>query len=490
MDEALERAARTRDPRFDGWFVTGVRSTKIYCRPSCPALPAATSNLTLFPTAAAAQLRGYRACKRCRPDAAPGSPAWNLRSDVVARAVRLIADGVVDRDGVTGLARRLGYSERHLHRLLTAELGAGPLALAASQRAATARLLIESTELPFSEVAFAAGFGSVRQFNDTVRAVFATTPTELRRARRAGLAPCGAGTILLRLPVRQPFDATGTLAFLAHRAVPGLEQADEGGFVRSLDLPGGPAVVALRPAGDLIHAELRLTELADLTSAVARCRRLLDLDADPDAVAGVLGADPVLAPLVKANPGRRSPASVDPHEQAVRAVLSQQVSVAAARTITAKLVSTYGTPLAPPLLGPQPGAPTHTFPALDTLAGGDLDLPVPAARRRTVTTLAAAVANGEVCLDLGADRRETLAQLLRLPGIGQWTAHYISMRALADPDVFLATDLGVRHALSRCGLPARPATIERRARAWAPWRSYALHHLWQLSASPGPQEPR
>lgn len=413
MDELLERAARTRDPRFDGWFVTGVHSTRIYCRPSCPSLPARASSLTIFPTAAAAQRHGYRACKRCRPDASPGSPEWSTRNDVVARAVRMIADGTVDREGVAGLAARLGYSNRHVHRLLVAELGAGPLALARSQRATTARQLIESTDLPFTEVAFAAG------------------------------------------------------------------------FVRSLALPGGPAIVGLYPADGAIRAELQLTQLADLTTAVARCRRLLDLDADPAAVVEVLGSDPVIGRLVHANPGRRSPASVDGAEQAVRAVLGQQVSVAAARTVTAKLVATYGSPLPSELVRSAPGSPTHSFPPMDVLAGAEPDLPIPAARRRTIAALAAAVVDRTLSLDIGADRRQAAEALLRLPGVGPWTAAYVSMRALGDPDVFCATDLGVRHALEQLGAATHPAAVSERARAWAPWRSYALHHLW---ASLDPQE--
>jgi AraC family transcriptional regulator of adaptative response / DNA-3-methyladenine glycosylase II len=291
--------------------------------------------------------------------------------------------------------------------------------------------------------------------------------------------------VILRLPVRQPFDARSTLAFLARRAVAGLERADGDGFVRSLALPGGPAIVGLYPADGAIRAELQLTQLADLTTAVARCRRLLDLDADPAAVVEVLGSDPVIGRLVHANPGRRSPASVDGAEQAVRAVLGQQVSVAAARTVTAKLVATYGSPLPSELVRSAPGSPTHSFPPMDVLAGAEPDLPIPAARRRTIAALAAAVVDRTLSLDIGADRRQAAEALLRLPGVGPWTAAYVSMRALGDPDVFLATDLGVRHALEQLGAATHPAAVSERARAWAPWRSYALHHLW---ASLDPQE--
>ncbi|MEH0938868.1 bifunctional transcriptional activator/DNA repair enzyme AdaA, partial [Micromonospora psammae] len=337
--ERCYRAVDSRDQRFDGWFYTGVTSTGIYCRPSCPAMTPKRQNVRFFPSAAAAQGAGLRACRRCRPDAAPGSPQWDVRADVVGRAMRLIADGVVDRDGVPGLAARLGYTERHLHRMLSAELGAGPLALARAQRAQTARTLIETTGLGLAEIAFAAGFGSVRQFNDTVREVYAASPSELRTARGRQPAAGGAGTITLRLAYRPPLHAEALLDFLAHRALPGVEEVRDGTYRRGLRLPHGPAEAALAPADGHVWATLRLADMRDLAPAVARCRRLFDLDADPHAVDATLASDPALAPAVAAEPGVRLPRAVDGFEMALRAIIGQQVSVRSARTTLTRLLT-------------------------------------------------------------------------------------------------------------------------------------------------------
>lgn len=470
--EHCYRAIQSRDARFDGWFVTAVSSTGIYCRPSCPAITPQRRNVTFWPTAAAAQQHGYRACKRCRPDASPGSPEWNVRADLVARAMRLIADGVVDRDGVPGLAAALGYSERHLTRQLTEELGAGPLAIARAQRAQTARVLIETSGMSFTDIAYAAGFSSIRQFNDTVRAVFAATPTALRANRPAEAGP--VGTISLRLPYRPPFAADSAFAFLARRAVPGVEEWVDGCYRRVLDLPHGPGVIELRPADGHVGCALRLADNRDLAAAVQRARRLLDLDADPVAVDTVLGADPLLAPLVDAAPGRRSLGHVDPAELAVRAVLGQQVSVAAARTIAGRLAEQLGAPLPA-----ADGGLRVAFPTTNRLAEVDPDdLPMPAARGRALVALTQAIATGALPLHAGADPERTRRLLLGLPGIGPWTADYVAMRAFGDPDVFLATDLGARHAAATLGLPAAAADLARHAERWRPWRSYALHHLW------------
>ena len=476
--ETCYRAVSSRDARFDGWFVTAVRTTGIYCRPSCPATTPKRRNVTFHPTAAAAQRAGFRACRRCRPDASPGSPEWNTRSDVVARAMRLIADGAVDRAGVVGLATALGYSERQLHRLLTAEVGAGAQALARSQRAHTARVLVETTTLSFAEVAFAAGFASIRQFNDTVRAVFATTPRDLRAgaARPAGAA-ASPGTLTLRLAVRPPFDAAGLLRILARKTVPGIESVVDGAYCRSLVLPHGEAAVTLRPAAGHVTCELALADPRDVVPGVSRARRLLDLDADSAAVDQALAADPVLAPLVAAWPGMRVAGAVDGFETAVRAVVGQQVSVAGARTVTGQLVTTYGKPVG------RPGMPgvTHHFPTAEALAAADpTTLPMPRARGRTLVGMARAVADGSLDLEVGADRDATTAALLALPGIGPWTAQYVRMRALGDPDVLPATDLGVRRGLERLGEPGDPRSAEARGQRWAPWRSYALMHLWHL----------
>jgi AraC family transcriptional regulator of adaptative response / DNA-3-methyladenine glycosylase II len=474
-DDACYRAVQARDARFDGWFVSAVTSTGIYCRPSCPARTPMRANVRFFSTAAAAQAAGFRACRRCRPDATPGSPEWRARADLVGRAMRLIADGVVDRAGVAGLAAQLGYSERHLNRQLVAELGVGPTALARAQRAHTARILLETTDLPVADTAFAAGFASVRQFNDTIRAVFAATPTELRRARHNAQSST-PGTVVVRLPYREPMDLRGIVGFLAARAVPGVEESveDSATYRRSLRLAHGDGVLALTPGSGHVRCAVQLTDLRDLTTAVHRCRRLLDLDADPVAVDQALAADPLLGPSVHRRPGQRVPGHVDGAELAVRAVIGQQVSVAGACTVAGNLVARWGKPVNSPV-----GTVTHLFPTAETLAAIDpAELPMPRARARTLVTLALAIAEGRVDLEPGADRDEVEQQLLALPGVGPWTASYIAMRALGDPDVFLPTDLGVRRAIKRLGQPGDPKAVAALAERWRPWRSYALQHLW------------
>jgi AraC family transcriptional regulator, regulatory protein of adaptative response / DNA-3-methyladenine glycosylase II len=481
--EAAYRAVQSRDARFDGTFYTGVRTTGIYCRPSCSARTPHRRNVDFYPSAAAAQRAGFRACKMCRPDATPGSPDWNARADLAGRAVRLIADGVIDREGVPGLARRLGYSERQLTRTLVSEMGAPPLALARAQRAHTARILLENTDLPASDVAFAAGFASIRQFNDTVREVYACTPTELRQ-RPAG-RPSEPGTIELRLAYRQPMELARTLNFLAARAIPGIEEYDGTTYRRTLRLPHGAGLVALAPGQGYVRATLRLADHRDLAAAVARIRRLLDLDADPQAVDEVLAGQPVLAALVRQRPGLRSPGAVDGFEMAVRAVFGQQISVAGARTLLGRLTSRYGQDAfesGPERLFPSPAAIATSDPA---------ELPMPTARARTLIALAEAVAGGELELDAGSDRADTRHRLLAIPGIGPWTADYVLMRATGDPDVYLATDLGIRQAVARLTASASaaasgdpsaasldPSAASLDPSVASPWRSYLTHHLW------------
>ena len=469
-DEQQYRAATSKDARFDGVFFIAVTSTGIYCRPSCPAMTPRREHMRFYKTPAAAQQAGFRACKRCRPDASPGSPEWNIRADVTARAMRLIADGIVDRDGVEGLARGLGYEQRQVRRVLTAELGASPLALARAQRAQTARVLVETTKLPMGDIAFAAGFASIRQFNATMLEIFDTPPTRLRERAARGTPASPPGAVCLRLPYRPPIDLPRLFGFLAGRAVPGVEEVTARGYRRSVSLPNGPGILSLRiiDRANWVECELELDDLRDVTAAAQRCRRLLDLDADPDAVSGFLASDEVIGPLARACPGRRSPGHVDGDELAMRAVLGQQVSVAAARRLGARLAAEYGKPLARPS-----GTLTHCFPTAATIAAADpAALPMPAARARALVTLAAALASGEIALHPGADRDEAAARLLALPGIGPWTVAYIRMRALSDPDAFLATDVGVLKALA--GLGAGVAAAER----WRPWRSYAVHQLW------------
>ena len=448
--DACYRAVASRDERFDGWFYTAVKTTGIYCRPSCPALTPKRANVEFHVTPASAQSAGFRACKRCRPDASPGSPEWNVRSDLVARAMRLITDGVVDRDGVAGLADALGYTQRHVTRLLTAEVGAGPLAIARANRARTARVLLENTDMTAADIAFAAGFGSIRQFNETVREVYAVTPGALRRG---GADP---GSISLRLATRTPFAGDVLLAFLGQRAIPGVEHWDGTTFTRAMRLPHGPGTARLTAHEDHCRATLQIDDVRDLAPAVSRLRRMLDLDADPIAVGEVLAETLPVSRI----PGLRSPRAFDPEETAIRAVLGQQISVAAARTAAGRLAG--GGPL---------------FPTSAQIAAmWPADLPMPRRRAATVIELARRLATGDVHLDPGADWDEAERALLEVPGIGPWTAKYIRMRSLGDPDVSLPTDLGIARAARSRGLdPDDPR--------WKPWRSYAMHYLWNLGAT-------
>lgn len=557
------RAISGRDPRFDGRLYVGVVSTGVYCRPSCPARTPRAENCRFYPAAAAAVAAGFRACRRCRPDALPGSRDWDARGDLAARAVRAIADGAVDDVGVDGLAVRLHVSPRHLHRVLVSEVGASPLQLARTRRAQLARMLLDQTDLSMADVAFGAGFSSVRQFNDVVREHFAAAPSELRRARRQGVRvptaqgdhasdrlPVSGARLSLRLRHTPPFDTGSWFRHVADRAVPGLEHAvrdaDDAsaaawGGAATATSPGASAGAAAprsgrrpeldasaagasstragtsagsasdgpgevgRPAGvqggvasvtrllrgtggtvrvtivlagdgDGIHAHLELASLADLAPTVTRLRRWLDLDADPGLVADALGADPLLAPLLAARPGLRVPGSTDPFELAVRAVLGQQVSTAAARTIAGRLVAAYG----------EPGLDgLHLFPTAETLAAAGTPalraLGLNEGRASTIGVVARAVVDG-LRLDPGVDRDDVRAALLALPGVGPWTADYVSLRALGDPDVFPAGDLILRRALAELpggtGAPVDVRAATTLAAGWSPWRGYAAQHLW------------
>jgi AraC family transcriptional regulator of adaptative response / DNA-3-methyladenine glycosylase II len=469
--DAAYDALSSRDRRFDGRIWFGVTSTGVYCRPVCPAQTPKRTNVRFFASPAAAVSSGFRACKRCRPDSAPGSRHWDHRGDLVSRALRLIADGMVDDDGVSGLARTLHVSERHLHRTLVAEVGAGPLHLAVSRRAQTARLLIEQTALPLSEIAFAAGFSSIRQFNDVMRREFGSPPSQLRRSPVAPVAASDP-SLVLRLRLRPPYDSDALGEFLAARAVAGLEvhETGDGGWThrRAVPLPTHLASVTVSIGAD--HAVVRSDcDLRDTSALVLRVRRWLDLDADPDAIATALGADEALAPLVRERPGLRVPTTVDPWETVVRAIVGQQITVAGARTLLGRIVDQLGGPEVAGLQGfPGPSAIVDAGP--DRIAA----LGMPGARARSMH---AAVESGDIDLRSG-DVETVTAQLLALPGIGPWTASYVRLRALGDPDTFPASDLGLRHGAEARGLPGSARELEERARAWSPWRSYAAQHLW------------
>jgi len=478
--EVCYRASTGRDARWDGRFFLGVVTTGVYCRPSCPARKPLPHNCRFFSTAAGAVAAGFRACKRCRPEAVPGSRHWDARGDLAARAVRFIRDGVVDEVGVAGLARQLAVSERQLLRVLIEEVGASPQQLARTRRAQTARMLIQQTGLSLADVAFAAGFASVRQFNDVVREEFGATPSELRRGRRHGAAKPDDGPqtedrvgLVLRLRHRVPLSAAPLTRFLAAHAVPGLERHDgaTGEHTRVVPAPHGLAVVTVvvGAAPEHVVVRLRLADVADVAPVVARVRRWLDLDADPCLVDEALAADPLLASLVAARPGLRVPGSVEGTETALLAVLGQQVSLAAARTFAGRLVDAFGQ-AAPEDL--------RAFPTVEALAEAGPEALTSAtgvtrARGRTLHSLAAAVAVG-LPVSPEADRDATRAALLEVPGVGPWTTEYIALRGLGDPDAFPSGDLVLQRALG----VGSGRLAENRAAAWRPWRGYALLHLW------------
>jgi len=477
--DAAYRAVESRDPRFDGRLFVGVLSTGIYCRPSCPSRTPHQRNCLFFGTAAGCVAAGFRACRRCRPDALPGSRDWDVDADLAGRALRMVGDGVVDEHGVAGLAGRLAVSPRHLHRVLVAQLGASPAQLAQTRRAQVARMLIEQTAWPMADVAFAAGFRSVRQFNAVMRAHVGAPPSSLRTGRALAAEPAERSALTVQLRHRPPLAREAWISHVAARAVPGLEAVDGPAVRRVVRARGGPvlAEVHLADGADgAVTAHLTLTSLDDLSRVVGRLRHWLDLDADPARVDGVLGADPLLAPLVARRPGLRVPGTVDAAELALRAVLGQQISVAAARTITARLVAALGEPTPWGLRQfPTPGQVREA--GVDVLRGIGLT----GARAATVVGVAALLDSG-LALGPGADRDLARAELAGVRGVGPWTVEYIALRGLADPDAFPADDLVLRRALG--GVSARDAV--RRAEAWRPWRGYAAQHLWTAAGSAVP----
>ena len=500
------RAIDARDARFDGQFVTAVSSTGIYCRPSCPARTPKPEHVSFYRTSAAAHEAGYRACRRCLPEAVPGTPEWSLRSDTAGRAMRLILDGEVDRGGVGGLATRLGYSTRQLNRILRQELGAGAASLARAARAQTARSLLTATTMNSMQVSAAAGFGSVRQFNDTVREIFGLSPTELRAAARRverirRSAPAGANAdghihLSLVLPLRDPYD-NGIFEFLGARAVESVEVSAATSYERTILLPGGQGwfrASPVRPAGSATQTgmavSILLEKLADLPALLARVRRLLDLDADPVAVDRTLMASPTLSAQVRQVPGIRLPGTTDPHELVIRALVGQQISVAAATGFLNRLAA-CGSPSVFARDGTErlfPSAAQIAAQAPPLLRG-------PARRRDAIRAVAEALAEGRLSISMDTEPAELERSLLALPGIGPWTAGYVAMRVLGATDVVLAHDSALRKGWLRSCAPSMPGVtrssnhnIDRRIAAelapLSPWRSYASMHLWRAAATP------
>jgi len=478
------RALQTRDARFDGRFFVGVTSTGIYCRPICPARTALREHCHFFPTAAAAQQAGFRACLRCRPEIAPQSPAWRGTASTVSRAMARIAEGALDgpRASVEQLAGSLGVGERQLRRLFDQHIGASPLAVAQTRRVLFAKQLLHDTRLPMASVAMAAGFGSIRRFNDTFLALYKRPPSQLRRR---SVTASSAAPLVLRLSYRPPFDWNALLAFFTPRAIPGVEEVRDGIYRRIVRVDDHLAVIAVShlPARNALQVEIACDYVPALPVIASRLRRVFDLDADTEAITRHLSRDRVLAPTVRRQPGLRTPGGWDAFEIAVRAILGQQISVAAARGLAAKLVALCGQPIA--LAGPTltDATLTHAFPTAKQLAAADLcSLGMPAARRNALQSLARAAAAQPGLFDMANTLEESIGRLRSVPGIGEWTAQYIALRGLHHPDAFPASDIGIlRNAEQIFGTPLSPAQLLVRSEQWRPWRGYAAQHLWSAS---------
>ncbi len=482
---ALYRAIESRDRRFEGRFVIGVVTTGIYCRPGCPARLPKPENVRFFACAAAAETTGLRPCRRCRPEASPGTPASLGTGATVARALRLIDEGGLDGAGIDELAARLGLGGRHLRRLFLDQLGASPLAIARSRRVHFAKKLLDETDLPMVEVAASAGFGSLRRFNTEVRAVFQRSPTELRRVRKGHLIPAGDGSRLaLRLAYKPPHDWHALMGFLGARAIPGVERASEQGYQRTIALGGVRGIIDVRPAASGAHfLELRVpTAFAPQLHAVAaRIGRIFDLGADPSAIDDHLARSPRLAPLVARRPGLRVPGAWEGFELAVRAILGQQITVAGATTLSGRLVSAFGEALS----GTGIDGLTHLFPTPAALAEADVaSIGLPRARGETIRALAASARDQALTLDMPPSPEAERVKLAALPGIGAWTVEYIALRAFGEPDAFPASDLALRRACAESGATPSERAVEKLAEPFRPFRAYAAMHLWTSLSSP------
>jgi len=481
--EACRRAFVTRDPRFDGRIFGAVKTTGIYCRPICPARTPKPENMRFFPSAAAAQEAGYRPCLRCRPEASPDLGAWRGTSNTVSRALALIEGGALDTGDVDSLAARLGVGERQLRRLFRQHLGASPISVAQTRRVLLAKQLIQETRLPMGEVALAAGFGSVRRFNETFQQLFGRPPGELRRSRQADI-PAAEG-IVVRLPYRPPYDWGAIIRFLADRAIPGVERVEPQRYARTLEVDGvrGVVIVTPRPDDDALSAEIRFPKLKALPAVIARVRRVFDLTADPGLIADHLGQDRALAPLVAARPGLRAPGAWDGFELAVRAVLGQQITVGAARALAGKLTEAYGEPIDDPAASAL--GLTRVFPRADRLVGQDIAaLGMPRARGAALEALARTVAEDPAIFTPRADLASAIAALKALPGVGEWTAQYIALRELREPDAFPGADIALLRAMAdETGQRPTPEALLARAERWRPWRAYAAQHLWAHDAA-------
>jgi AraC family transcriptional regulator of adaptative response / DNA-3-methyladenine glycosylase II len=481
--DACYRAVATRDARFDGRFFGGVTSTGIYCRPVCPAKTPKRENMIFYPSAAAAAEAGFRPCLRCRPETAPDVGAWRGSSNTVNRALALIEHGALDNGDsggdVAALAGRLGVGERQLRRLFRQHLGASPVSVAQTRRVHLAKQLLHETRLPMAQVALAAGFGSIRRFNETFQTLFGRPPGALRRDAGDAIDAGPQGEVGIRLRYRPPYDWDAMLAFLAARAVPGMEVVEDGAYARVIELDGevGSVRVSLGQA-DTLAVLVRFPRLSALPVIIARLRRVFDLAADPQAINAHLSRDEALAPLVAARPGLRAPGGWDGFELAMRAVLGQQITVGAAIRLAGKLVQAYGEPASPAATG-HTGL-THAFPRPERIAAADLThLGMPGARARALSTVAAAVVEDPQFLGLGRSLEAAVARLRSLPGVGEWTAQYIALRGMREPDAFPAADIGLMRALADPqGVRPDAAQLLARAEAWRPWRAYAAQHLW------------